>query len=112
MNIPKNEQIKAILSCKEWSLAKEYGLCDPSEIKWTVSKQDVRHFFDENGLSVGWVDFKKSTCDGLYVLRDGNEWTVYFQERGVVQYEDRFTTESQAIDFLLENYYLKRFGIS
>ncbi|GEM_PF-1712830 len=112
MSIPKNEQIEAILKAKEWDLARKYGLNEPSEIKWTISKEEVLQFVEHNGFPKGWVGFKRSVSDGLYVLEDGAEWTVYYQERGAIHYEDRFNSRNEATDFLLENYYLKRFGIS
>ncbi len=111
MNIPKKDQIAAILEVTEWKLAREYGLqeCD---ISWNITKKEVQIYIARNGFPKGWVYFSEQTYDGVYVLEVNNEWIVSYKERGIVHYESRFTTKEKAMDFLLDEYYLKRKGIS
>ena len=110
MQVPKEAQIQAILSAGEWQLAKEYGLSD-SEITWTVTREDVKNYVNTNGFPTGWVHLSEGTHDGVYLLGEDANWTVSYKERGVIYYEERFESPDEAMDYLLDEYYLKRHGI-
>ena len=112
MNIPANEQIAAILQAQEWKLAKNYNLHDVSDIQWSVSKDDVKRYIEQNEFPKGWVYFSEETFDGVYLLASGCEWKVYYKERGIIHSEENFKTREDAMDYLLTEYYLKRYGIA
>jgi len=112
MNISKNEQIAAILEATEWNLAKKLGINDPHHIPWSITKKDVYSYIARHGFPAGWVYFSEQTYDGIYVLQIDNEWSVAYKERGIIHHESKFPTKGEAINFLLDEYYLKRKGIS
>ena len=108
MSIPKDEQIVAILQAKEAELAAKYGISGPDEIAWTVSKEEVKEYIAKNGFSSGWVHFQEQTYDGVYLLEDRSKWRLFYKERGEIYYEELFQSREEAMDFLLDEYYLKR----
>ena len=108
MKIPGDEQIAAILQAKELQLASKHGIDDVASIPWDVSKADVKKYIAENGFPEGWVHFREKTLDGVYLLPSGSEWRVCYQERGIIHYDERFPNEDDALDYLLDEYYLKR----
>ncbi len=112
MNISKNEQIAAILEANEWELAEKCGVHGPRKIPWSITKKDVYHYIAQYGFPKGWVYFSEQTYDGIYLLQIENEWSVSYKERGIIHSESKFATKGEAMDFLLDEYYLKRNGIS
>ena len=112
MTIPRDDQISAILNAKEWNLAKSHGFSDPDDIPWSVSRDDVKSYIDKNGFPKGWVHFSEQTFDGVYLLPTGEDWKVCYQERGIIHYEERFKSRDEAMNYLLDVYYLKRKGIA
>jgi hypothetical protein len=114
MSATKDEQIAAILTGREWELAQRFfaGDVDRMEQSWTITKQDVEAYIAKHGFPEGWVHFTPQTYDGLYVLPGDSGWSVHYQERGAVYEEKRFHTRDEAMDYLLDVYYLKRSGIA
>ena len=108
MKIPADEQILAILQAKEGELAAKYGVTAPNEITWSISKVDVKRYIAENGFPGTWVHFREQSFDGVYLLPANFEWKVCYQERGLIHYEERFPSKEEAMDYLLDEYYLKR----
>jgi hypothetical protein len=112
--ISKDEQIAAILNGREWEFAQRFlagdvGLMDRS---WTITKQDVKAYIAKHGFPEGWVRFKPQTYDGVYLLPRDDGWEVHYQERGLVYDQEHFNTWDEAMDYLLDNYYLKGKGIA
>ena len=113
-NAPKDEQIAAILTAKEWELSRHYfdGNVERMEKSWTITKRDVKAYIAEHGFPAGWVHFAPQTYDGVYVLPLDGGWSVRYQERGEVYEDERFPTQDEAMDYLLDTYYLSRRGIT
>ena len=109
MSVSKDEQIAAILNGREWQFAQRFfaGDVDRMDGSWTITKQDVKAYIAKHGFPEGWVRFTSQTYDGVYLLPRDNGWEVHYRERGVVYDEERFNTRDEAMDYLLDNYFLK-----
>jgi hypothetical protein len=111
--IPEEEQADAILTGRTWELAVRYfgeGDLERLAACMTVTREDLRRHVDEHGYPEGWWRFEAGTEDGLYTVPSDGEWIVYLQERGKIEreYPGRFRTRDEAVDFVLESIYLKR----
>ena len=110
--IPKYEQSKAILEANTWELAQKYTFGNHEELKGklNVSVEDLRAYIDKNGFPKGWWHFEVKTQDGLYCVKEAQNWIVYFQERGkkYYQFPDTFKEKEDAIKFILKKVYLKK----
>ncbi|MCP3931176.1 MAG: hypothetical protein GY705_18995 [Bacteroidetes bacterium] len=110
--IPRNEQCHAILNAKEWELSQKY--CDGSyetlETKLSITRVDLKKYISKHGYPKGWWRFEAATYDGLYTIEKEGNWIVYFQERGGIdyQYPNKFSSKEEAVDFVLDNVYLKK----
>ena len=110
----KDDQIAAILSSTELDLAAKYFAGDVRlmEASWTITKDDVKSYIATHGFPEGWVQFSPKTYDGLYLVERDSKWLLYYQERGAIDYEERFESRAEALDELLDCYYLRRRGIT
>ena len=107
MNLTKDIQIKAILNAEEWKLAEENGFKDPKDFPWSITDEDVKIYINKHGFPKGWVYFSKHTYDGIYILEENDKWVLKDQERAVVYFQKEFETKEQALDFVIETYFLK-----
>ena len=110
MTIPKIEQCAAILHAKEWDLAKRYCGGDIQKLRalLDVSREDLKEYLATHGHPRGWWWLTEETFDGLYLVPRGDGWVVYLQERGRCEYEQCFQNRGDALDFILDTFYLKK----
>lgn len=110
--IPPTEQAYALLHATTWDLAGKYCNGDHEELLscLTATRADLKQCIEERGFPESWWRFEAGTYDGLYTVEKDGVWVVYFQERGRIdyQYPQTFTTKAEAVDFVLDEVYLKK----
>lgn len=112
MNIPKNEQIAAILENKVDELAQQYQFDDPEELSWEISKKELVKYVNQNGFPDGSVFVSEKHSDGVYFIKIGFHWTVFYKERGVICKSEKFLLKKNALVYLLQEYYLPVMGLT
>lgn len=109
----KNQQINALLRVNALKFALEtLGVTTMRNHKYsqvfTVTRAEIDAYVAEHGIPAGGYDpDPRSRTDGLHFFRKGDNWLLYFQERGTKQDLQTFTDEKEAqsalVDWLLKS---------
>ena len=65
---------------------------------WTIDK--LRQYFKDQGIPESYFGLYRDVDDAFCVEKRGDEWLVYFSERGKRRELGWGKTESQALDIL------------
>lgn len=71
---------------------------NPSVSGWTVS--ELRAFFDRNGIPRNAYAIYADADEAYCLAQEGNEWLVYYSERGSRNHLGWGKNESQALNIL------------
>ena len=108
-DIPKREQLEALITGRTWDLAVRYAGSDHPRLlsMLDVTLEELVAHARERGLPETWVHREPGRADGLYLVEDGGRFCVYAQDRGRLDSEQAwFDTEPEAFEYLIETYYL------
>ena len=106
MGPSKTQQILAILLSRESELVARLNLSPDAHLSWKISREDIGRYIEKNGFPGSWVHRSLASFDGVYLLPCDSGWKVSFKERSRVWEEKLFQTEKEAIDYLIDEYYL------
>ena len=67
-----------------------------------MTKEEFVKVLENSSISTNLVHFENSVADGYYVLKNYHRWEVFFRERGKAADCIGFPTESDALEYLLE----------
>lgn len=65
---------------------------------WTIDK--LKKYFQAQGIPCHYYSFYRDEDDAFCVEREGDEWVVYYSERGKRKELGWGKSESQALDIL------------
>jgi hypothetical protein len=110
--VQPEEQIRALLEGRCFELAcRELGVTEMRHHDYakvfTVTRADIDHFVQKNGLPASHVRYSPSSYDGVYLLKQNTSWVTYYQERGIrfneVEHSSREGATERALTLLLES---------
>lgn len=107
--IPKAEQLEALIAAETWDLAVRYAGGDHARLMsmLTVTLKELVAYARERGLPETWVHRQPGRADGLYLIEDGGRFCVYPQDRGRLDGDEVwFDTEPEAFEYLIATYYM------
>ena len=66
-----------------------------------MTKSGFVNLLNSNNISLTLVHFENSVADGYYVLKNYHRWEVFYRERGKDYDCIGFSSESDALEYLL-----------
>ena len=108
MQLTKDEQVVALMEGRIHKLELKDDLGQP--IPWqavrdefTITQEDVFAYVDEHGFPRDCTLLRAPhSLDGYYLVKEGERWNTYYQERGIPMAEQHFHNPDEAIKRVIE----------